>query len=539
MLFLGSYNSIAYMTSMPPEPQPVPEEVLPIISPSVPKPIDETSEQAAIVENATQNGEADTFILEDVILDTEFDTSIKELDKVKATYVKHRVSIDDLKRLAKKITYAYRQAGYLAAVAYVPEQEAQNGVVTIKVISGNFGDVVIDNKSKLDIKVINAIKENIRLGNAVEGKHIENVLYRINALGGVKATGKLERIKNSGDIRLVITVIDDKRTRDVVYSENNGSENTGRYRFGIVHNSYNIDNQGANLEVGVLFSNKNLRNYHVDFNILSDRKSASRMGVSFGRTTYSLGNEYSSLDAKGTSNDISVYGKSTLFQSNDNEVNVSYGYRYRKISDEIGAFKLSTDKHSHSVYGEVSGYNRVPNGVVNYKAKITAGKLGNDSEYAKYLNTFNRTEGNFLKFNGKVDYLQGLSKKWQFHTTLSWQIANKSLDSSEKMFLGGFNGVRAYSSGDGSGDKGYLSRTELIYQTDVKGLSLNAFFDMGASGNKSKSLNTMRGYGVGINYSKSNDFFVQLSYARKIGFNENVSSDKGKGKIWFLCGKVF
>ena len=514
LFFLWSYNNLAYMQSL----------------------TEDTMQQA---KELSQQEENDTFILEEVIIDSEFGTSFEELKKVTDAYVKQRVSIKDLQQLARQITRTYRDMGYLATIAYVPGQETSDGKVTVKVISGKFGEVTIDNQSKLDTNILNSIKENIRLGEAVEGKYIENVLYRINALGGVKATGKLEKIQNSSDIRLVITVVDHQPTRDIVYAENYGSEYSGRYRFGLIHNKYNIDNKSSNLEAGVLISNKNLKNYHIDYSVIADKKSASRVGISFGRTTYNLTKEYETLDASGTSNDVSLYAKSTIFQTNKDELNLSYGYRFRKISDEMGAYNVSTDKHSHAIYGEVSGYNRVPKGIINYKFKLTAGKLSNDSAYANRLNTYTKTEGNFIKFNGKIDYLQALNKHWNFHTTLSWQQANKFLDGSEKMNIGGINGVRAYSSGDGSGDKGILSRTELIYQTKIKGLSLNAFFDIGSVGNKSKSLNTIKGYGVGVNYQKPNDYFIQFTYARKIGFNENVSSDKDKGKIWFIVGKVF
>ena len=165
--------------------------------------------------------------------------------------------------------------------------------------------------------------------------------------------------------------------------------------------------------------------------------------------------------------------------------------------------------------------------------------MNNKSDYANFLNRYNNTEGRFIKANGKVDYLQAMNKDWNFRTTLSWQQANRHLDGSEKFNIGGVYGVRGYSSGDGSGDQGLLSRTELTYQTKVKGLSVNAFYDIGGVGNKGKSINTMQSYGIGLNYQKTNDFFASLIYARKIGFNENISSDKGKSKIWFMVGNVF
>ena len=515
MFFFTFFNNFAYMAS---------------------KNEDEIIKQA----EAIHQEKSDTFLLKEIIIDSDFDGFVEGLNStVINKYINQRVSIKDLQKLSREITQAYRKDGYLSAIAYAPGQEIFDGKVTIKVTSGKFGEIVIDNQSHLDTEILNSLKSLIKIGSPVEGKYIENLLYRINALGGVKATGQLEKMGDSTDIRLAITVTDDKKTRDIVYTENHGSEHSGRYRLGVIHNSYNIDNKGSNLEIGGMFSNKNLRNYHIDYSVLSNKKTGSRAGISISRTTYDLAKEYDALDADGAYNDFTVYGKSTAFQTHRNGMNFSYGYRYRKISDDIGAYNLSSDKNSHAIYGEASGYHRTPKGIVNYSLKLTLGKLNNKSDYANFLNKYNHTEGSFIKANGKVDYIEPLNKDWHFRSTLSWQQANRHLDGSEKFNIGGVYGVRGYSSGDGSGDQGILSRTELIYQTKLKGLSVNAFYDIGGVGNKGKSLNTMQSYGIGLNYQKTNDFFASFIYARKIGFNENVSSDKGKSKIWFMVGKVF
>ena len=46
----------------------------------------------------------------------------------------------------------------------------------------------------------------------------------------------------------------------------------------------------------------------------------------------------------------------------------------------------------------------------------------------------------------------------------SMQLANKNLDSSEKFTLGGIGGVRAYPSGEASGDEGRKISFDLKYK---------------------------------------------------------------------------
>ncbi|KEY57731.1 heme/hemopexin transporter protein HuxB [Serratia sp. DD3] len=80
----------------------------------------------------------------------------------------------------------------------------------------------------------------------------------------------------------------------------------------------------------------------------------------------------------------------------------------------------------------------------------------NDSQTA-------RTAGNFSKFNLTALRLQMLSENWSFYSQFSGQLASKNLDSSEQFSLGGVNGVRAYASGEASGDQGWMTNLELRY----------------------------------------------------------------------------
>lgn len=48
-----------------------------------------------------------------------------------------------------------------------------------------------------------------------------------------------------------------------------------------------------------------------------------------------------------------------------------------------------------------------------------------------------------------------------------------------------------------------------------------------------------RSWGTGLGYSKLNDYFCKLEYARKIGNNKSVTRDYTRNRIWFIVGKIF
>src|SRR5262249_61111880 len=62
-----------------------------------------------------------------------------------------------------------------------------------------------------------------------------------------------------------------------------------------------------------------------------------------------------------------------------------------------------------------------------------------------------QTNGHFSKWNASALRLQSLGQRLSAFVSLSGQKADKNLDSSEKFFLGGAYGVRAYPTGEAGG----------------------------------------------------------------------------------------
>jgi hypothetical protein len=51
---------------------------------------------------------------------------------------------------------------------------------------------------------------------------------------------------------------------------------------------------------------------------------------------------------------------------------------------------------------------------------------------------------------------------------------------------------------------------------------------------------TLKGYGIAVSYTKPNDWFARLDYARRIGGDPNLSEKaKANGRVWFMLGKIW
>jgi hemolysin activation/secretion protein len=129
---------------------------------------------------------------------------------------------------------------------------------------------------------------------------------------------------------------------------------------------------------------------------------------------------------------------------------------------------------------------------------------------------FNETFSSVIKFNG--------------------QLSNSNLDSSQKFYLGGATGVRAYPASEGGGSEGFLMNLELHKQLPAN-FSFLGFYDYGfakqyvddgnvfATGRNSFN---MKGYGASVKWNGELGKIrptLSLIWSRRIGENPNPQAN--------------
>ena len=124
-------------------------------------------------------------------------------------------------------------------------------------------------------------------------------------------------------------------------------------------------------------------------------RGGTTLGFGISRMDYETG--LGSVGLKGIAETISLYGQRSLYHLSNSGLSFSYGYNYRRLTDENVQFDRKTKKHSHSVYVGIDGFERRPGTALNYQVKLTTGKLGLDSDWARTMNVYNHTEGRYTK----------------------------------------------------------------------------------------------------------------------------------------------
>ncbi|BEU88113.1 hypothetical protein TAMA11512_15770 [Selenomonas sp. TAMA-11512] len=490
------------------------------------------------------------FAVREIILDAkELKLSEKKIQAIMQDAIGDEMTLASLNEVLDRLTIYCRQNGYPATAAYLPEQESEAGVITIRIIPGRYGDVKIDNKSRLKDNIAQGFLAGLDPGKIIRTRDLETALYSISDMSGTRAVGMLRPGESFGTSDVVVQIEDGKMDNTVLYTENYGSKNSGRYRYGLQHSLYNVDGQGGKVNIGHLRSNENLRNSYVNYETLVGR-GGTTLGLGYSRMDYHLGGAVRSLGATGKADTYTLYGSTPVYHTSNEKLTVTYGYDHRKLKDDLQLFgdDAAGKKHSDSAHVGVNGFTRNPHtgSAVDYALSLTVGELSSDSRYSEQLMKNAGTNGHYTKLEASATAVVPLGHKTDMVVKVSGQIADKNLDGSEEMYLGGANGVRAYPQGEGSGDEGIQGSIEFRYHTDVPGLLLSTYFDIGhvKFSHDGKSYgngngDTLKGWGIGLYYNMPGDWFARLDYARRIGLGRSVVDYDDSGRFWFLMGKIW
>jgi hemolysin activation/secretion protein len=201
---------------------------------------------------------------------------------------------------------------------------------------------------------------------------------------------------------------------------------------------------------------------------------------------------------------------------------------------------VMSDYESKVLSTQVAGYYRDLNpggGSGTYMVQFSQGRLNLDGSLSQATDaTGPRTEGAFGKIRTAVSWLQPLNKQTSAFVSYTAQLSNKNLDSSEKMQLGGINGVRAYPTGEGSGSDAQLVQLELRHALE-NGITIAGLYDWGQvwqqhdpnyPGGPTNNRLTYKGFGASVSYTLPSGMTMKAIWARRQEDNPNPNPMNGR-----------
>jgi hemolysin activation/secretion protein len=462
------------------------------------------------------------------------------------------LTLTDLQAMAARITEHYRRHGYFVAQAYLPAQDIVGGTVTIAVSEGRLGRVQLRNESKLSDRVALSALAGLESGEVVATGPLESRLLLLSDLPGVNVRSTLVPGASPGTSDLMVDVTPGQRVTGSIDADNAGNRYTGTYRLGATVNVNNPLGLGDVASLRLLTSGSGLQYGRLSYQLQVGR---GQVGVAYSHLHYELGREFTGLDAHGTAQIASVFGRYPVIRTRDNNLYLQLALDAKRFDDRMDAIPSATEKNSRVLMTSVFGDHRDSlggGGVNSYFVTWSTGRLRIETPEARAQDALTaRTEGSFNKLSASAMRLQRLGGPFSLYAGISGQAASKNLDVSEKMSLGGMNGVRAYPEGEAYADEGYLLTLEarmdlppppaqvpghmqLIVFADTGTVTLNRKPWMGGENRR-----TLSGAGVGVNWADPGNFLVRAFYARRIGSEHATSAPDKSGRFWVQLVKYF
>ncbi len=471
-----------------------------------------------------------------------------KLQAVVGDVIGQQLTVDELQTVARRIAQYFNDRGYMVANAYVPPQNVKKGVVEIAVAPGRYDGIELRNHSRLSAKVANRLLSQIKPGDYVRKDMLERTLLLVSDIGGISIHATLGPGKTPGTSKLLVEIKNDRELTSQFSWDHYGNRYTGPDRGSLRLNLNNPTGQGDMAYIGG-YNSGGLNDYNLGYSRLIGNHGAT-LGVSFSQLHYSLEGDFERLDAGGSFKTEGIYAAYPLIRSRTRNLYALLEYNRRKINDHINQYESFTDKNTNTWTLSLLGDSQDKyhgGGINSYSLSVSCGRLaidggqdafgdsveGNDSEGLK-------TAGSYTKLNLGFNRLQYLRNRLNLYVGLTGQLASKNLDSSEKIYLGGANGVRAYPQGEASGDQGYILTGELRWDLPTPKVQLAAYVDTGRVTINKNPLSdaddnsrTLSGAGVGLILNSRKDYTARLDYAWKIG-SDAGNSDTDKGGRWWM-----
>jgi hemolysin activation/secretion protein len=459
----------------------------------------------------------------------------KELAARVAGFANRAAGFTDLQNAAIAVATAYRKAGWVVR-AYLPEQDVSAGMVTIQIVESKFGHVYVEGRSKrVSTGRLKSIVETAQTPEQLlSAASLDRALLLIGDMPGLRSTGRLSEGLNQAETDLVLAVTDGPLVSGDVDADNTGARSTGAARV-IASASLNSP-VGIGDRADVLLLHSHGSDYGRAAYSVPIGSGGWHVGLNTSHLSYNVVTpQLGALDAHGTSSTAGVDASYPLLRARLRNLYFSFtadGKRFDNQSAGVTVTHYKTRTEGVGLYGNL--FDAIGGGGANTASLTLAqGKLdlaGSPNEAADALTT--RSAGNFEKLTASASRQQAVTDHLSVYARISGQFASKNLDSSEKFYLGGATGVRAYPEDEGGGAQGVLLNLEARSQLPWN-LNLTGFLDWGSIRvNKNNNINgaaepnteSLKGVGVSFGWLAKSGISLTATAARRLGNNPNRTS---------------
>ncbi|MDR1578471.1 MAG: hypothetical protein LBT86_09670 [Deltaproteobacteria bacterium] len=423
-----------------------------------------------------------TIMVNDFILEEMGQIPEKDIRRVLEPFKGRELTMGQLQEAAARVGELFRQKGYPAVQVYLPQQNAQNGVITLRALVGSFGASSMENSSLVtDWYVKKMIQATLKEGQLVTRKDLERMVLLFNDLPGA-GMPKLTMGPgvSFGQTQFLAQVPKGPRFNGYVMTDNMGSVYTGHWRFmsGIdVNSPFNL---GDKLSVfGMTTSVQGINSAAINYSV-PITPSGARLQLGYTYVYYELGDNFKDLGATGSSKIMEASVRYPLIRSAKRNLYLDLGGTYKLMDTTYSQFTV--EEETKSLIGKVGLVNEYWGSLGSHNfynkigASVSYGNLTNEKTWGGLLQPREDEEGDFSYANLDLTFNVGLNDflALSLTGTLQKALRKKTLDGAEQLNVTGGQGVRAYREGL-SGDSGYIVSSEFRFKLPSIGQVDHAF----------------------------------------------------------------
>lgn len=466
-----------------------------------------------------------------------------------------------LQQLADRITAAYRQAGFLVALAYLPPQDIDsNGTLRIQVIEGTVGRVLVRGSQRYRDDQLAASSLPL-IGRPLRQQELERAIGHARDLPGVSISPALQPGEHTGETDIVLFAEDAERPYEISAGlSNHGTDSTGRYRAELGINAFNMLGAGDLLSASVGYGLNPADSWqaNVGLSIPSRRISGLSGTLGFSRSELELNT--------GPIAPLDIHGPTTVFQVGGDWTSIPHPDLWLRTSarwiheeSRLDGLGIELSWHKFDVLETsvaLRHLDRSWRGLNIAQASIRK-SIGDGSPAFNWL--YAAHESYFLIGRLSLTRLQALPGHQRIVARASAQFTRDALAPIEQFSIGGPNSVRAFPLSSGLGDRGVQATLE--YQIDAPGfdqrpspfqgrtwgelLTLSVFYDWGRASPAHDARQrgalpiTLEGAGVGVD--------LRLPWQPDLRLNLSAATPTGRTKpddgddlqVWARIGMTF
>ncbi|KQP38895.1 hypothetical protein ASF44_10655 [Pseudorhodoferax sp. Leaf274] len=444
-----------------------------------------------------------------------------------------------LQAAAAAVGDAYRQQGWLVRTQ-LPRQEIVDGVVRIEIVEAQPGRVAVEAGAAGRVpsaQVEAVVRGPLQDGAPLRLADVDRGLMLADDLPGVVVAGRLQAGRAPGETDIALTVADEPLVMGEATVDNFGGRSTGALRLStnvVLASPLGFGDLASAALIHTRGSDYARAGYTVPLG-----SDGLRVGVDGSVFRYRLvGDDFDALNARGRSSSVGLNAVYPLVRSRERNLYLGAALERRSFDNyangaafsryEVDGLTLSANANAFDGFGG-GGANALSLALVGTRVDLGG---ADDAQHAAADAAGPRVRGGSGKLRFAASRQQVLTPSLSLFMATSGQFTGRNQDSSEKFYLGGPYGVRAYPVGEAGGSKGVMANIELRQKLS-DGLVATAFYDWGQvstnadngfTGAPARNRYSLQGAGLGVAWQGPRDLLIKTTWARRIGRNPNPTA---------------